>query len=114
MNVLIWFRLARLQQTGQMVYKPSRNPLNAERSPRGEFKGFSFDPPPATPEKDRWNYPESDWGLMAKFSSQKVSQTITYVVFLSIISHIKHSSPLMLDTGHIRCHLRTQSQSKRD
>eukprot|EP01031_Cornospumella_fuschlensis_P024570 gene24570-29686_t len=72
-------KLARLQQTGQMVYKPSRNPLNAERSPRGEFKGFDFNPPPAThPEKERWNYPESDWGLMAKFKSQKAIYDTIY------------------------------------
>eukprot|EP01039_Chlorochromonas_danica_P008976 gene8976-9908_t len=64
-------RIARMRATGVLSTKPSRNPLQAERSPRGEFKGFSFDPPPAEAPVERWKYPENDWGLMAKFSSQK-------------------------------------------
>eukprot|EP00981_Chlorochromonas_danica_P010265 scaffold3070_cov200-Ochromonas_danica.AAC.3 len=65
------YRIARMRATGVLSTKPSRNPLQAERSPRGEFKGFSFDPPPAEAPVERWKYPENDWGLMAKFSSQK-------------------------------------------
>lgn len=47
-------RLARMREQGLLQSKPSRNPLNAERSPRGEFKGFSFDPPPAASTAERW------------------------------------------------------------
>jgi hypothetical protein len=50
----------------------ARNPLAAERSPRNGHYGFDPNPPPPQyPEKPRWNYPENDWGLMAKFGSQK-------------------------------------------
>lgn len=54
-----------------MNNRRARNPLAAEKSPRNEFYGFDFTPPPAQPEKERWHYPESDWGLMAKFQTQK-------------------------------------------
>ena len=50
--------------------KRDRNPLNAEKSPRNNEK-FEYQPPPAQHVDDRWKYPDSDWGLMAKFRSQK-------------------------------------------
>jgi hypothetical protein len=56
---------------GELQGKRARNPLNAEKSPRLDFHGFDVNPPPGREEKDRWVYPESDWGLMAKFQSQK-------------------------------------------
>lgn len=52
-------------------HKNTRNPLKAEKSPRNEFHGFDFSIPEAPPPKERWHYPETDWGLMAKFGSQK-------------------------------------------
>lgn len=33
--------------------------------------GFDFSTPAAPPEKKRWDTPDVDWGLMAKFPSQK-------------------------------------------
>ncbi|KAJ1421684.1 hypothetical protein B484DRAFT_481116, partial [Ochromonadaceae sp. CCMP2298] len=48
-----------------------RNPMMAERSPRNDFSGFVYKPPPAQPKAERWEYPENDWGLMAKFQSQQ-------------------------------------------
>lgn len=52
--------------------RPERNPLNAEKSPRTDFTGFVFKPPESTiVEKPKWNYSDSDWGLMAQFRSQK-------------------------------------------
>lgn len=47
-----------------------RNPLNAEKSPRRN-DAFEYRPPPGKAPEEKWNYPESDWGLMAKFRSQK-------------------------------------------
>lgn len=60
-----------MREAGLLEVKLARNPLKAERSPRGEFKGFSFDPPPSMPVAERWTYPDNDWGMMAKFSSQR-------------------------------------------
>jgi hypothetical protein len=48
-----------------------RNPLAAERSPRNDGQKFDTAVPVAPPEQERWKYPETDWGLMAQFSSQK-------------------------------------------
>jgi hypothetical protein len=50
--------------------RKDRNPLNAEKSPRRN-ESFEYRPPPAVPQQEKWIYPESDWGLMAKFRSQK-------------------------------------------
>ncbi len=50
--------------------KRGRNPLNAEQTPR-DNEPFEYCPPPAKPQEERWKYPDSDWGLMAKFRSQK-------------------------------------------
>ena len=60
------------RKNGTLKHKPSRNPLRAEATPRVDYKGFDYTPPPAAVvEVDRWVYPESDWGLMQKFDSQK-------------------------------------------
>lgn len=61
------------RQYGLMQHKPPRNPLKAEKSPRPDYSGFSFDVPQAIPSKERWVYPDDgeDWGLMLKFSTQK-------------------------------------------
>lgn len=56
---------------GLLQHKPSRNPLRAEATPRVDYKGFDYNPPPAPEVKERWVYPETDWGLMLKFASQK-------------------------------------------
>lgn len=63
--------MTKLQQWGLLERKRDRNPLKAERSPRGEFIGYDFGIPHKEPEPGRWVYPETDWGLMAKFSTQK-------------------------------------------
>jgi hypothetical protein len=52
------------------VEKKFRNPLNAEKSPRVTEK-FDYGIPAVKAEPERWVYPENDWGLMAKFRSQK-------------------------------------------
>jgi hypothetical protein len=57
---------------GQLKFAPTRNPLKCEKTPRKNFKGFSFSVPKAPTEPSRWNYPEQDWGLLSKFPSQKV------------------------------------------
>jgi hypothetical protein len=60
-----------MQQGGLIQHVKPRNPLRAERSPR-DNSTFDFAVPPAQhPEKERWKHPETDWGLMAKFQSQK-------------------------------------------
>eukprot|EP01033_Poteriospumella_lacustris_P006189 gene6189-4447_t len=64
-------KLTKLQEWGLIEHKRQRNPLAAERSPRGEFIGFDFSIPKKEPEPERWTYPESDWGLMAKLRTQK-------------------------------------------
>jgi hypothetical protein len=58
-------------KSGTITYKQTRNPLRAEPTPRVDYKGFNYNPPEAPPVKERWIYPETDWGLMLKFSSQK-------------------------------------------
>lgn len=58
-------------KAGTITYKATRNPLRAEATPRVDYKGFDYNPPPAPPQVERWVYPETDWGLMLKFSSQK-------------------------------------------
>eukprot|EP01038_Epipyxis_sp_PR26KG_P007979 gene7979-10820_t len=60
-----------LRSQGLLQYKPTRNPIRAEKTPRIDYTGFNFKPPTARPEPEKWNYPESDWGLMSKFNSQK-------------------------------------------
>lgn len=58
-------------RNGTNKYKVSRNPLRAEATPRVDYKDFDFNPPPAEKVPERWIYPETDWGLMLKFASQK-------------------------------------------
>jgi hypothetical protein len=64
-------KMMNLRQWGLLEYKRDRNPMEAERSPRGEFIGFDFTVPHKEPEPEKWVYPDIDWGLMAKFRSQK-------------------------------------------
>ncbi len=55
-----------------MLHFPEkRNPLLAEKSPRDNSYGFDFSVPEKKPEKEKWIYPESDWGLMSKLNTQK-------------------------------------------
>lgn len=56
---------------GLLPLKSKRNPLVMERSPREKVKPFDFSVPPKQPEEARWNYPEADLGILAKFPSQK-------------------------------------------
>lgn len=63
-------RLELRRRAGLVPDKRGRNPLAAEKSPR-VTEAFEYQPPPGKPAPERWNYPDSDWGLMAKFSSQK-------------------------------------------
>jgi hypothetical protein len=72
------FRINKLQESGLLKHEKARNPLRAEKSPRADFHGWDYTPPAIDDTvkklenpKKHWNYPESDWGLMAKFSSQK-------------------------------------------
>lgn len=60
-----------MREWGLLTHKKQRNPLAAERSPRGEFAGFDFSVPAKAPDPERWQYPESDWGLLAKLKSQQ-------------------------------------------
>lgn len=67
-----WNRISKLHEAGLIERRPERNPLKAEKSPRPDFNGFVFKPPePTIIEKSKWNYSQSDWGLMAQFASQK-------------------------------------------
>ena len=47
-----------------------RNPILAQKTPRKDGQ-FDNSVPEAPKQVDRWHYPETDWGLMAKFRSQK-------------------------------------------
>lgn len=68
-------RIEYMRLAGTLEQCPSRNPLRAEKTPR--HKQLSCDDYAIPPLPDnlkqpkRWDYPESDWGLMAKFQSQK-------------------------------------------
>jgi hypothetical protein len=77
-NSFLSHRITKLHEAGMIERKPERNPLNAEKSPRVNFNGFDFNPPKPREEKPRWVYPESDWGLMAKFNSQKQIYSAIY------------------------------------
>ena len=72
MLIIALERITKLHASGKLNNQRARNPLNAEKSPRTVLHGFDCKPPPPKyEEKPKWNYPESDWGLMAKFSSQR-------------------------------------------
>ena len=47
-----------------------RNPILAQKTPRKD-RSFDNAVPEAPKQVERWHYPETDWGLMAKFRSQK-------------------------------------------
>lgn len=65
-------RVNRQRENGLLVIKEERNPLQAEATPRQLWKiGYDFRVPAPPEEKPKWTYPESDWGLMSKFESQK-------------------------------------------
>ena len=68
-------RIEVARQYGLLEHKPSRNPLRAEKTPRGkEYKCFNFSIPEGPADLkawDRWDYPTIDFGLMGKFRSQK-------------------------------------------
>lgn len=65
------YRIHIQREAGLLKQPYRRNPLMAESSPR--YPGFKFDfsVPEKKPEPQKWVYPENDWGLMAKFVSQK-------------------------------------------
>lgn len=68
-------RIEVARQYGMLEHKPSRNPLRAEKTPRGkEYKCFDFGIPEGPADLkawDRWDYPSIDFGLMGKFRSQQ-------------------------------------------
>jgi len=66
--------IERMRSEGTLKQRKDRNPLNYEATPRNhELEHFDFSVPPADPklQLEKWDYPKSDWGLMAKFRSQK-------------------------------------------
>lgn len=63
-------RLELKRRHGLLDQTRGRNPLNAEKTPR-DNEHFEYQPPPAAKQEERWHYPDTDWGLMAKFRSQK-------------------------------------------
>ena len=71
------YRLEKKREYGMINYKKMRNPMMVEKSPRADC-GFEYNPPPALPVEERWKYPETDWGLMAKFRSQKQTYDAIY------------------------------------
>lgn len=65
-------RIKRQHECGLIERKPERNPLRAEATPRQDWKiGYDSSIPYKEPEPSKWNYPDTDWGIMSKFSSQK-------------------------------------------
>ena len=60
-----------LRNNGLMKQEVGRNPILAQKTPRKE-KTFDNTVPEAIKLPERWHYPEIDWGLMAKFRSQKL------------------------------------------
>lgn len=68
-------RIEVMRKHGTLPTKQVRNPMRAEKTPRRDDHGhFDFSIPTGRKElKDfhRWDYPESDFGLMGKFATQK-------------------------------------------
>lgn len=63
-----------MRKHGTLPVKASRNPMRAEKTPRRDYGHFDFSVPTGRKELkdfDRWNYPETDFGLMGKFNTQK-------------------------------------------
>jgi len=60
---------------GVLEFKPYRNPLAAQKTPRKDYlHNFDFSVPEGPKDLknwDRWQYPNSDFGLMGKFQSQR-------------------------------------------
>ena len=59
-----------LRNNGLIKQEVGRNPILAQKTPRKD-KTFDNTVPEAPKLTERWHYPETDWGLMAKFRSQK-------------------------------------------
>ena len=63
------------KQSGTMKYAAYRNPLRGEKTPRKDWLinyDYSIPPLPDHMKKEeKWVYPDSDWGIMGKFASQK-------------------------------------------
>ena len=76
-------RIEAARNHGALEYKPSRNPMRAEKTPRPkDYRCFDFSVPTGRKdlkEWERWEYPEIDMGLMGKFKSQQH----TYESFIS-------------------------------
>lgn len=95
-------KVERLREYGMLKHQPSRNPLRAEKTPRKNFYGFDYTPPVAKPAEEKWHYPDSDWGLMAKFSSQKqiyddiIQTEKNYAIKLEECMRIKKKNEEML------------------
>ena len=75
-------RIMRLREGGHIIDKKRRNPMCAERTPRGaDYKRFDFsipDGPKDLKAWDRWEYPDHDNGLMGKLNSQQ-NKMIAYL-----------------------------------
>lgn len=59
------------RKSGLLNETRDRNPILAEKSARHGFRPFDFNPPPAPEQHEKWNYPDSDWGLLSKLGTQK-------------------------------------------
>lgn len=51
--------------------RPGRNPILAERTPRRNFIGWEFRPPPAAEDPPRWHEPEQAMSILDMLSSQQ-------------------------------------------
>lgn len=59
-----------MRNNGLIKQEVGRNPILAQKTPRKD-KTFDNSVPEAPKVPERWHYPDTDWGLMAKFKSQK-------------------------------------------
>jgi len=59
-----------LRAHGLAKTEVGRNPILAQKTPRKD-RSFDNAVPEAPKQIEKWHYPENDWGLMAKFRSQK-------------------------------------------
>jgi len=80
-----------LRKAGIVVPKLARNPLAAQKTPRKE-DSHSFDYSIPTGRKDlkdwhKWNYPDTDFGLVGKFNTQKE----TYANFVGTLEDYKNN-----------------------
>jgi hypothetical protein len=56
-------KIMRGHQNGTLIMQPTRNPLRAEKTPRKDFYGFNFNPPPIPDNLkkiERWNYEDDN------------------------------------------------------